>query len=71
MMRSNSNLDKMIAENTIVRTLIDNNGFPAGTTGVAVSLYSSGPACEVELWDDSSYPVDVVTYLLSELESVH
>ncbi len=44
--------------------------YPAGTIGVVVSLYTSGPACEVELWDETDYPVDVVTYLLCEVEPV-
>lgn len=57
----------MIKENCKVRTLVPKDGFPAGTTGVVVSLYSSGPACEVEVWDESGYPADVVTYLLSEV----
>ena len=38
----------MITENTKVRTLVAKEGFPEGTIGVVVSLYSSGPACEVE-----------------------
>ena len=58
----------MIHENDKVKTLVDKDGFPAGTVGVVVSLYSSGPACEVELWDEDNYPIDVVTYLLSEVE---
>ena len=60
----------MIHENDKVKTLVDKDGFPAGTEGVVVSLYSSGPACEVELWDEDNYPIDVVTYLLSEVELV-
>ena len=60
----------MITENTKVRTLVTKEGYPAGTTGVVVSLYTSGPACEVELWDEKDYPVDVVTYLLCEVEPV-
>ncbi|MEE3467235.1 MAG: hypothetical protein VZQ83_02225 [Eubacterium sp.] len=60
----------MIHENDKVKTLVDKDGFPAGTVGVVVSLYSSGPACEVELWDEDNYPIDVVTYLLSEVELV-
>ncbi len=61
----------MIHENDKVKTLVDKDGFPAGTVGVVVSLYSSGPACEVELWDEDNYPIDVVTYLLSEVELVN
>ena len=60
----------MIHENDKVKTLVDKDGFPAGTVGVVVSLYSSGLACEVELWDEDNYPIDVVTYLLSEVELV-
>ena len=60
----------MITENTMVRTLVAKKGFPKGTIGIVVSLYSSGPACEVELWDETDYPVDVVTYLLCEVEPV-
>lgn len=60
----------MLKENDRVRTLVEKEGFPTGTLGVIVSVYSSGPACEVELWDSDSYPVDVVTYKFSELEAV-
>ena len=58
----------MITENTKIKTLVDKEGYPAGTIGIVVSLYSSGPACEVELWDETGYPLDVVTYLLTEVE---
>ena len=61
----------MIHENDKVKTLVDKDGFPVGTVGVVVSLYSFGPACEVELWDEDNYPIDVVTYLLSEVELVN
>jgi len=57
----------VIEENCKVKTLVSKDGFPAGTIGVVVSLYSSGFACEVEVWNDDDYPVDVVTYLLSEV----
>ena len=60
----------MITENTKVRTLVAKEGYPEGTIGVVVTLYSSGPACEVELWDETDYPVNVVTYLLCELEPI-
>ena len=43
----------MIKENDRVKTLIEKDGYPAGTVGVVVSLYSSGLACEVELWNSS------------------
>ncbi|MBQ7579999.1 MAG: hypothetical protein IJU39_01680 [Clostridia bacterium] len=60
----------MISENTKVKTLVAKEGYPVGTIGIVVSLYTSGPACEVELWDETDYPVDVVTYLLCEVEPV-
>lgn len=59
----------MIRENEKVRSLIEKNGYPAGTTGIVVSIYTSGPACEVEVWDEDGYPVDVVTYEISEIEA--
>ena len=60
----------MIKENVKVRTLVEKEGFPIGTVGRVVSLYSNGPACEVELWDNENYPIDVVTYLVTELEEI-
>ena len=60
----------ILKENDRVRTLVEKEGFPIGTIGVIVSVYSSGPACEVELWGSDNYPVDVVTYKLCELEPV-
>lgn len=60
----------MLLENTKVRTLVEKNGYKKGTVGIVVSIYTSGPACEVELWNDDDYPIDVVTYLFSELEAV-
>ena len=60
----------MIKENDRVRTLVEKEGYSAGTVGIVVSLYSTGPACEVELWDEDEYPVDVVTYLLDEVKGI-
>lgn len=60
----------MIQENMRVKTLVEKEGYKIGMLGVVVSIYSTGPACEVELWDDNSYPIDVVTYLFNELEAV-
>lgn len=57
----------MIKENCKVITLVSKEGYPAGTIGIVVSLYSTGPACEVEIWDNNGYPKDVITYLLSEI----
>ena len=52
----------MLEEYTKVKTLVEKDGIPAGTIGIVVSLYENGPACEVELWDSDSNPIDVVTY---------
>ena len=60
----------MLRENCRVRTLIEKQGFHAGTLGVIVSVYKAGPACEVELWDEKENPMDVVTFMLDELEEV-
>lgn len=60
----------MIQEYALVRTLVEKEGYKAGTMGVVVSLYSTGPACEVELQGEDKYPVDVVTYRFEELEVV-
>lgn len=61
----------MINENTRVRTLVRKEEYPIGTVGVVVSVYSSGVACEVEIWGKDEYPVDVVTYLFSELKEIN
>ena len=60
----------MVKEYDKVKTLVERNGYPIGSVGVVVSVYSTGHACEVELWDENEYPVDVVTYLFEELEVI-
>lgn len=60
----------MIKEYDKVKTLVEKENFPKGTLGIVVSLYNNGPACEVELWDEKNYPIDVVTYKFSELEII-
>lgn len=60
----------MIKEYDKVRTLVEKENYPVGTIGVVVSLYTSGSACEVEVWDSDNYPVDVLTYQLSEVEAI-
>lgn len=57
-------------EYDLVETLVDKEGFPKGSKGVVVSVYSDGLACEVELWDEDDYPIDVVTFECSELKEV-
>ena len=58
----------MIKEYSKVKTKVEREGYPIGSVGIVVSLYTSGPACEVEIWDCDGYPADVVTYLLCEVE---
>ena len=60
----------MFNEYDRVKTLIEKDGFPVGSIGVVVGLYSTGPACEVEIWDNDNYPVDVVTYGYNEIERI-
>ncbi len=60
----------MVEENSKIITLVEKKGYKAGTIGVVVSIYSMGSACEVELWDDNDYPIDVITYLFSEIKVI-
>ena len=60
----------MIKEYAKVKTLVRKEDIPAGSIGIVVSIYSTGPACEVEIWDENENPIDVVTYLLSEIEEI-
>ncbi len=60
----------MINEYDRVKTLVEKKGFAAGTVGVVVSIYKSGDVCEVEVWDSTDYPVDVITYNFSEIEVI-
>ncbi len=66
----------MIKEYERVKTLVDKEGFmiksviPAGSIGTIVSLYQNGAGCEVEIWDETGYPIDVVTYRSDEVEVI-
>ena len=57
-------------EGDIVKTLVDKKDFPKGSKGVVVYIYIGHPACEVEVWDETNYPIDVVFYYFNELELV-
>ncbi len=59
---------KEFKEYDLVRTLVDKPNAPKGTFGAIVSFYQDNEACEVEVWDQSSYPYDVITYELHEIE---
>lgn len=60
----------MIKEYDRVKTLIDKEKYLQGTIGVVVSFYKDSDACEVEIWNEQNYPIDVVTYKLDEIEKV-
>ena len=60
----------MVEEHDMVLTIVAKGEYPKGAKGVVVHLYSTGPACEVELWDENDYPVDVITYLPNEIEAI-
>ena len=53
-----------------VKTLVEKEGFPARTIGIIVSFYANSDVCEVELWDEENYPIDVVTFNINELERI-
>ena len=59
-----------IGEGSRVRTLVEKEGFPAGSVGVVASFYGEGPGCEVEIWGDNENPLDVVTFDASELVAI-
>ncbi len=64
----------MIKENDRVVTLVDKTEagkhYPKGSIGVVVSLYKNGSDCEVEVWDDDGYPIDVITYGINEVKKI-
>ena len=60
----------MIKEYVKVKTLVTKEDIPAGSIGIVVSIYSTGPACEVEIWDEKENPIDVVTYLFTEIKEI-
>ena len=60
-----------IEEGMAVKTLVERKGYKAGSIGVVVSIYNDGTECEVEIWDETQYPVDVVTYVFYELEEIY
>lgn len=65
----------MIKENDRVVTMVDKKTrkgiiYPAGTIGVVVDVYADGMAGAIELWDDTGYPIDVVTYESNEVKII-
>lgn len=61
----------MIKEYDLVKTLVEKCGYPKGTKGVIVGIYKGGKACNVELWDKTNYPIDVITYITNEIEIIN
>lgn len=60
----------MIKEYVKVKTRVCKADIPAGSIGIVVSIYSTEPACEVEIWDENENPIDVITYLFTEIEEI-
>lgn len=58
----------MLKEYDLVKTLVEKDGFPAGTKGVVVDVQLGGEGAEVELWGPDKSPAAVVGYYDSELE---
>ena len=57
----------MFKEFDVVRTIIDKK-VSKGSVGTIVSVYSSGPACEVEFIDDEGITIAIEAYEFSEIE---
>ena len=57
----------MIKEYDRVKTLVPKDGYPAGMIGVAVDIHEAMGGCEVEIWDETDYPMDVVAFAFDEL----
>ncbi len=65
----------MIKENDRVVTLVDKKTqegttYPKGMIGVVVDVYADGKAGAIELWDDTGYPEDVLTYEATEVKVI-
>ena len=56
----------MYKELDVIKTTVD-KGIPKGSIGTIVSIYSSGPACEVEFLDKDGNTIAVETYEFSEI----
>lgn len=52
----------MLEEYASVTTLVERDGFPAGTPGIVVSRYGNSDVYEIELLDPSGASIDVVTF---------
>jgi len=55
-------------EYDMVRTLVEREGFKAGSKGIIVAFYLDGKGVDVEIQDSSGKPIDVATYEISEIE---
>lgn len=57
--------------NILVRTLVEKQGYPAGTLGIIVEIFIDKKSCDVQLLDEHSHPAEVVNYFFSEIEMVN
>lgn len=60
-----------IQTNILVRTLVEKQGYPAGTLGIVVDIFIDKKSCDVQLLDEHSHPGDVINYLFREIEIVN
>ena len=60
-----------IQTNILVRTLVEKQGYPAGTLGIVVDIFIDKKSCDVQLLDEHSHLAEVVNYLFSEIEIVN
>ena len=56
--------------NILVRTLVEKQGYPAGTLGIIVDIFIDKKSCDVQLLDEHSHPAEIVNYLFSEIEVI-
>lgn len=57
--------------NIIVRTLVEKQGYPAGSLGIVIDIFAEQKSCIVQLLDEHSHPCDIVNYLFNEIEIVY
>lgn len=57
--------------NILVRTLVEKQGYPAGTLGIVVDVFIDKKSCDVQLLDEHSHPAEIVNYLFSEIEIIN
>lgn len=57
----------MLKENDLVKTLVDKDGYKAGTIGTVASFWADPRGIEVEVWDEDCISVDCITYTIDQV----